>query len=70
MERSNVRCPVCGRLNEGVDLEETDGWVECCACKTDFIPSEYVQKMMSNMVSIPEITFKVSSKYKKNESLS
>ena len=23
MMRTNVRCPICGQLNEGVDLEET-----------------------------------------------
>ena len=69
MMRTNVRCPICGQLNEGVDLEETGGWVECCACKTDFMPSEYVRKMMGNIVAIPEITFKASPKCKK-ESLS
>lgn len=40
MGRINVKCPLCGHLNEGVDLEETDGWVECENCKTDFAPGE------------------------------
>ena len=36
MDWKNVYCPICGKLNEGVNLEETDGWVECVHCKTDF----------------------------------
>lgn len=34
MKRSNVRCPVCGQLNEGLDLEETEGWAECCSARS------------------------------------
>lgn len=28
----NVKCPVCGKVNVGLDLEETDGWMECDGC--------------------------------------
>lgn len=44
MKRSNVKCPVCGYINEGVDLEETEGWAECCKCEAVFMASGYVQQ--------------------------
>lgn len=28
----DVRCPVCGAVNKSLDLEETDGWMECENC--------------------------------------
>ena len=33
MKRSNVKCPVCGHINEGVDLEETEGWPNAASVK-------------------------------------
>ena len=27
-------CPVCGKINCGLDLEETKGWMECEDCHT------------------------------------
>ena len=32
MKAVNVSCPVCGTLNRHLDLEETDGWMECEEC--------------------------------------
>ena len=32
MSRENVRCPVCSRMNKLLDLEETNGWMECDGC--------------------------------------
>ena len=28
----DIRCPVCGAVNRGLYLEETDGWMECEKC--------------------------------------
>ena len=25
-------CPICGTLNRNLNLDETDGWMECEAC--------------------------------------
>lgn len=33
MKRSNVKCPVCGYINEGVDLEETKGGQNAASVK-------------------------------------
>ena len=29
---NDVKCPVCGTMNMSLDLEETDGWMECESC--------------------------------------
>jgi len=26
------KCPICGTVNAGLDIEETDGWFECERC--------------------------------------
>ena len=28
-------CPYCGKHNEGLLLEETEGWMECSRCRRD-----------------------------------
>ena len=28
----DVVCPVCGKVNRSLYLEETDGWMECVYC--------------------------------------
>ena len=28
----DVACPVCGRINRNLYLEETEGWMECEYC--------------------------------------
>ena len=28
----DVVCPRCGTVNKSLDLEETDGWMECESC--------------------------------------
>ena len=32
MNAVDVVCPACGRMNRSLDLEETDGWMECECC--------------------------------------
>lgn len=38
-----VNCPVCGTLNESLDLEETDGWMECEECGNTVQIMKYVK---------------------------
>ena len=33
MKTTDVMCPICGTINYGLILEETDGWMECEHCK-------------------------------------
>ena len=32
MNSKDVKCPICGTVNRGLDLDETDGWMECERC--------------------------------------
>ena len=32
MNQYDMRCPVCGKMNHQLLLEETDGWMECEYC--------------------------------------
>ncbi len=32
MKRYDIKCPICGTLNRNLDLEETNGWMECEKC--------------------------------------
>ena len=34
MRTYDVNCPVCGKLNRELYLEETKGWMECDQCQT------------------------------------
>ena len=32
MKKTDVTCPICGKMNRDLYLEETDGWMECECC--------------------------------------
>ncbi len=32
MSAVDVRCPFCGTVNKSLNLEETEGWMECESC--------------------------------------
>ena len=32
MKLYDIECPVCGTLNKNIDIEETNGWMECERC--------------------------------------
>lgn len=34
MRLYDAECPVCGTKNHGLFLEETEGWMECQACRS------------------------------------
>lgn len=65
MSRVNVKCPVCGRENEGVDPEETNGCVECVGCGSDFIAVEYyasIGRGMQARLNALELIMRVSAR--------
>lgn len=43
MSAVNVECPICGQVNESLDLEETDGWMECEKCGNAVQIMKYVK---------------------------
>lgn len=43
MNATDVECPLCGTLNEKLDLDETDGWMECEKCHNVVQVLKYVK---------------------------
>lgn len=43
MSAVDVKCPICGTLNQSLDLEETDGWMECENCRNVVQIMKYVK---------------------------
>lgn len=45
MKQYDVKCPICGKINHGLFLEETKGWMECEDCgasvETTIAPDGY-----------------------------
>lgn len=31
----DVKCPICGSVEKGLNLDETDGWFVCSKCKSE-----------------------------------
>ena len=47
MKTYDVICPVCGRINRGLYLEETEGWMECEKCGSDIrVQNHNYQKLI------------------------
>ena len=55
MKCFTVRCPVCGGLNEGLYLEETEGMVECSCCKMTFLAPAYTSRLLEEQMEIKRL---------------
>ena len=53
----DVACPVCGRINRSLYLEETEGWMECEYCGNSTQDLSF-----QKMVKIPVIRMEQLSK--------
>ena len=42
----DIRCPICGAVNRGLYLEETDGWMECEKCRNVTQHTEHRQTVL------------------------
>ena len=43
MKLVDEKCPICGTLNTSLDMEETDGWMECENCGNTVQILKYVK---------------------------
>lgn len=50
MKGKNIICPFCGYINVGVDLEESNGSVECLKCSQVFVVSKKELNVYKNVV--------------------
>ena len=44
MKQYDSVCPICGTLNKGLYLDETEGWMECEHCNSVILDSTYASK--------------------------
>ena len=51
MTAYNVECPFCGTVNHDLDLEETNGWMECEHCQ------QVVQVSFESSNVLPAVAF-------------
>ena len=54
MSAVDARCPACGTINKSVDLEETDGWMECESCgeQMKYVTTRRVPRYEMNEVKV------------------
>ena len=50
MKSYDLRCPICGTVNRGLYLEETDGWMECEKCGNVIQSMEHRQTVMIPLI--------------------
>ena len=43
MNSVDVKCPICDTLNTSLNLDETDGWMECESCGSAVQIMKYVK---------------------------
>ena len=48
----DVKCPICGAMNESLNLEETDGWMECESCGNAVQIMKYVKFLCIQMTVV------------------
>lgn len=51
MNSVDVKCPICGAMNESLNLEETDGWMECESCGNAVQIMKYVKHQACTVLS-------------------
>lgn len=44
MKLFDVKCPLCGRVNHNLYLEETNGWMECEHCQQPVRVLQFVEE--------------------------
>ena len=50
MKSYDLRCPICGTVNRGLYLEETDGWMECEKCENVTQSMEHRQTVLIPLI--------------------
>ena len=60
MNAVDVKCPICGTINKSLDLEETDGWMECESCGEVTQQMKYVKTRKDLMRLLPPKIFYIA----------
>ncbi len=49
MKQYDVKCPVCGTLNKGLYLDETNGWMICEHCGSKVLSSSFDNREVAKL---------------------
>jgi uncharacterized Zn finger protein len=52
MNAVDVKCPICETLNKSLNLEETDGWMECENCGNVVQILKYVMQPLVRLLTL------------------
>ena len=55
MKQYDAVCPLCGKENKGMYLEETDGWMECEKCHMTVKVMEFGKKVKIPVYSMDKL---------------
>ena len=56
MNAKDVKCPICGTVNRSLDLDETDGWMECESCHNAvqvWVPLDFCALFQAGSIGSP-----------------
>ncbi len=48
----DVACPICGRVNRRLYLEETEGWMECESCGSSSQHFPFAKKLANQKIEM------------------
>ena len=51
----DVACPVCGRINRSLYLEETEGWMECEYCGNSSQDMSFQKMVMIPVIRMDQL---------------
>lgn len=51
----DVACPICGRVNRRLYLEETEGWMECESCGTSSQHFPFANKPANRKIEMTKL---------------
>ena len=51
----DVACPICGRVNRRLYLEETEGWMECESCRTSSQHFPFANKPANQKIEMTKL---------------
>ena len=55
MKQYDAKCPLCGTLNRGLYLDETDGWMECEHCHEPVHVQEFIKMKKLPVINMGRI---------------
>ena len=65
----DVLCPICGKVNRSLYLEETDGWMECEHCGTSSQHFPFANKPANQKSEMTKLISRFDRQKPRNEAV-